>query len=279
MRRAIAIAILLVGPALVFAAEQGKPDTSKAKSGAVFQHRDHLSNAPECAACHQAGDLSIVPDLARCDECHEKGYAAAVRVPEALTHGGFWYREHPVSARAGDADCAFCHGQAFCEDCHRAGFADRQGKINIHRSDFRVTHPVQARAGNGKACEECHQSGFCSDCHRRFRSADLAFLSHRKGWSSIPGGGADHETFAADSCLSCHTAGTVIGEHEWTDSHAREARRALPTCQTCHSDGRVCLKCHSAREGLMVNPHPRNWDDMKGNLNRASGGKTCRRCH
>jgi hypothetical protein len=279
MRRAIAIAILLVGPALGFAAEQGRPDTGKAESGAVFGHRAHLSNAPRCTACHQGGDLSIVPDLDRCAECHNKGYAAAVRVPEPTTHGGYWYRDHPASARAADAACAYCHDQPFCEDCHRAGFADRQGKVNIHRSDFRVTHPIRARAGNGKSCAACHENGFCSDCHRSFQDADLAFLSHRKGWSAIPGGGSAHESFAPGSCLSCHSEGTVIGEGEWTSAHAREARRALPACQSCHADGQVCLKCHSAREGLVVNPHPKNWDDMKGALNKASGGKTCRRCH
>jgi hypothetical protein len=29
----------------------------------------------------------------------------------------------------------------------------------------------------------------------------------------------------------------------------------------------------------MANPHPRDWDDIKNRLKRASDAKTCRKCH
>jgi hypothetical protein len=279
MIRAIAIILLLLAPGLAPAAEKARPDSGKAAAGSAFDHRGHLSNAPECDACHQPGDLSITPDLARCDDCHDKGFGAGTVIPAPTTHGGFWYRDHKVAARAAFADCAFCHEQKDCEDCHRAGFADGQGKTNIHRSDFRVTHPIGARE-NGNACASCHEAGFCSDCHERFNPADLAFESHRKGWSDIPGvGGVVHSAYTEAQCRMCHTGGLVLPPHQWSTAHAREARRSLPTCQSCHPGGDVCLRCHSAREGLIVNPHPKNWDDMKDNLNKASGGRTCRRCH
>lgn len=273
MRKISVVALLLLVPALALGQGEGAPG-----AGPAFNHRAHLGNAPECAECHRAGDLSVVPDLARCDKCHEKGRGQSARIPGTTTHDSFWYRDHEAAARAPLADCAFCHDQKSCEDCHRAGFADQAGKINIHRGDFRVTHPILAKA-DGRSCRSCHAEAFCTDCHARFARGDLAFQSHRRGWSDVLGGSTAHADFAPDSCLTCHTPGTVLGAHEWTNSHSREARRNLPTCQSCHPGGEVCLRCHSAREGLIVNPHPKDWNDMKENLNKASGGKTCRRCH
>ena len=42
---------------------------------------------------------------------------------------------------------------------------------------------------------------------------------------------------------------------------------------------KICLTCHSARTGLLVNPHPKDWGDIKNRLKNASNGKTCRKCH
>jgi hypothetical protein len=54
----------------------------------------------------------------------------------------------------------------------------------------------------------------------------------------------------------------------------------LATCQTCHPEGDVCLRCHSAKGGVVgFNPHGKDWDDRKNRLNDASNGKTCRKCH
>jgi hypothetical protein len=71
----------------------------------------------------------------------------------------------------------------------------------------------------------------------------------------------------------------VLPTHEWYPNHAREARKNLATCQACHPEGDVCLTCHSARTGLRVNPHPRDWDDIKDRLRDASDNRTCRKCH
>ncbi|HEY3488744.1 MAG TPA: hypothetical protein VGK27_01335, partial [Candidatus Deferrimicrobiaceae bacterium] len=59
----------------------------------------------------------------------------------------------------------------------------------------------------------------------------------------------------------------------------REARRDLASCQACHADGDTCLKCHSSRTGLKINPHPDNWGSIQGKLNRAAGKRTCVKCH
>ncbi|MGA1844554.1 MAG: cytochrome C, partial [bacterium] len=81
-----------------------------------------------------------------------------------------------------------------------------------------------------------------------------------------------------DQCQTCHP-NSVLPAHRWSSEHAKEARRDLHLCRNCHEDADVCIKCHSARTGLRINPHPRDWHTIKGNLRRAADGRTCRMCH
>lgn len=217
-----------------------------------------------------------------CNECHKGSGVSA-------NHKAAWNAEHRTIAVKESAPCADCHEQSWCADCHYGGGIDRDLHVSndrgpnyvpkSHRTDFREIHPIAA-FDNPNSCSRCHQPSFCSECHARFRPEELQFLSHRKGWSDLSPspGGPKHSTFPADSCGTCHP-GSVLPSHKWSGSHAQEARRNLPTCQACHPDGDVCLKCHSARTGLKVNPHPDNWDDIKGRLNRAAGQRTCVKCH
>lgn len=252
----------------------------------TFDHDYHVEEVEsDCSVCHQEADLDIAPPLERCEDCHEKSFVDDVKIPARVTHDSFWYRDHGPAAKDPERNCDSCHQdnletqESFCLDCHKAGFADEQGKLNVHRSDFRVTHPILAKADN-RSCTTCHEVRFCNDCHDDFAPEDLAFESHRKGFSDLSAGLVTHETLIDNEidCLTCHVD-SVLPSHDWTDSHAREARRSLPTCQACHPKADVCLQCHSAREGLIVNPHPRGWNEMKDYLDGASGGKTCRRCH
>jgi hypothetical protein len=149
--------------------------------------------------------------------------------------------------------------------------------INVHRSEFHVTHPIAART-DPQLCSSCHENKFCVDCHARFAPEDLAILSHRKGWSGMTNTDTQHDLFTSDMCQTCHP-NSVLPSHEWSSVHAREARKNLVTCQACHPEGDICLTCHSARSGLRINPHPKDWDDMKDRLKDASDGRTCRKCH
>jgi hypothetical protein len=268
------LAIVTLGAVPAFAAE--------------FNHATHLTYLPDapCSTCHMEGAGSIVPDTKSCLNCHDQTFVDAVKLPGLKTHGPVWAFNHRPFAKGNTYDCAACHQQDFCLECHKSGFADEQGAfsnnlINVHRSDFQVTHPIAART-DPQLCTSCHENRFCVDCHDNFAPADLAVLSHRRGFTEGTLGGA-HAFFTPEQCAGCHTnpntGQTVLPSHEWTNQHAREARKNLATCQACHPEGDVCLQCHSARTGLMVSPHPSDWDDIKGRLERASNGRTCRKCH
>jgi hypothetical protein len=222
-------------------------------------------------------DLSIK----ECNECH---------LAEGVTpnHLGFWNSEHRILAQKDPNNCAACHDQAFCQDCHFGGgispdlhLSTYRGnyKPRSHRSDFREIHPIRS-LDNPRTCTRCHEARFCSSCHARFRPQDLRIRSHRRGFSDIQvrQAGPRHAQFDRSQCETCHPGG-MLPSHLWTSDHRREALRDLQSCQTCHADGQTCLKCHSARQGLRINPHPRHWSRIKDNIERASDGRVCRACH
>ncbi len=255
---------------------------------ATFNHAEHDRYVGDvaCETCHKQVDASIVPETQVCLACHKQSFVDKVELPQTETHGPIWALYHRPYAKGADANCVACHEQSYCLDCHKSGFADEQGEftnnmINVHRSDFQVSHPIAART-DPQLCASCHESRFCTECHEQFAPADLSVESHRRGWRNITAGGAathaDILEISGDSCESCHPD-SVLPSHDWSASHAREARKNLATCQACHPEGDICLKCHSARSGLMVSPHPSDWDDIDGRLRRASDGKTCRKCH
>lgn len=255
---------------------------------AVFDHAAHQANpdTKSCSTCHVHEAKEIKPEAKVCNECHDQDHYNQTIFPGLKTHGLTWALEHRQAAKANNPECAACHEQHFCIECHKVGPADQMGSLNnsmtnVHRSDFQITHPLAART-NPQRCASCHETKYCSECHDNFRNAglasDLSVLSHRKGWSNLAVGGATHANFTEDMCQSCHT-NSVLPAHEWSSSHAREARKNLTTCQACHPEGDVCMKCHSALSGLKVNPHPKDWEGMKNRISKASDGRTCRRCH
>lgn len=220
--------------------------------------------------------------LPECNSCHEDS-----DVPPNHVVG--WNVEHALLAQKEVKNCSTCHRQDFCNECHQGGGVD--AKLHVantrgtdyvprsHRGGFIETHPFAALDAP-RSCEKCHAERFCQDCHARFRPEELMFSSHRKGWSDLKTSpvGPAHSTFTEGMCQTCHP-NSVLPAHEWSREHAREARRDLAACQSCHGEGDVCLKCHSAKSGLLVNPHPDNWNGIKSNLEKASGRRTCVRCH
>lgn len=233
-------------------------------------HKDYGSlKIPECNACHKAS--GITPN-----------------------HDADWLRGHRLLAGRPNAKCAECHDQSWCLDCHQGGGIDprlstqnykRDYIPKSHRSDWLEIHPLKG-LDNPQTCTRCHDQRYCTQCHSRFKPTDLQFQSHRRQFRDIKlkEVGPTHAAFERNgvlntaACQSCHRGG-LVPAHTWSGEHAREARRNLQACQTCHSEGDVCLNCHSARTGLKVNPHPRNWNAVKGNFRDKSNGRSCIKCH
>jgi hypothetical protein len=246
-------------------AEQGDPAGVAAKqAGGKQPHKDYAGlTIQDCTQCHLSAGV-------------------------APNHDAGWVRGHRLVAAKSEKNCADCHDQQFCLDCHTGGGIDADLKMNnyranyipkSHRTDFRELHPIIA-LDNPQTCTRCHDSRFCSECHAKFRGQDLMVQSHRRAWSdlSVGSGGPAHSTFTTAQCQTCHPGG-LLPKHVWSRDHAREARRNLQACQTCHSDGEVCMTCHSARRGLLINPHPRNWNSVKDRYRSRSGGRSCIKCH
>jgi hypothetical protein len=220
--------------------------------------------------------------VGECNECHKDANVAA-------NHAAGWNKEHALLAVKADANCATCHDQAFCLDCHKGGGIDRDLHASTsrgnnylpksHRTDFREIHPIAAKDAP-RSCEKCHAPKFCESCHEKFRPEELQFQSHRRQFADLPlsSVGPNHGVFTEANCPQCHV-GPMPTHTGWSQSHAREAKRDLAACQSCHADGDTCLKCHSARSALKINPHPDNWGSIKGNLNKAAGQRTCVKCH
>ena len=275
----LSLTLLMVGVTVVWAGD--------------FNHQAHLGDyvpGTSCDTCHLADALSIVPDTKICLDCHDKEEVADVNLRQSKTHGPVWALNHRAEAKGNAIDCAACHSQKYCLECHKSGFADEMGEfgnnmINVHRDDFQMSHPIAARTDQN-LCSSCHETRFCSDCHDdwRFRTGDIGSPSHRRSFGlgfDQPDIDAIHAGIESSQCDSCHLQSSVAPDfHSWSIGHAREARKSLITCQACHPDGDVCLSCHSAKGGAGgYNPHPKDWSDFKNRLDRASNGRTCRKCH
>jgi mono/diheme cytochrome c family protein len=193
--------------------------------------------------------------LPECAECHQGS-----GIPP--NHGGGWLKEHKVLASRINRNCFDCHDQGTCQDCHKGGgisskSSDSQWKRDVkpetHRTDWVSIHPIQA-SSNPQNCSRCHEPQFCASCHGRMDVSSLTIRDHAK------------------------SGGTQAYIGAFPDLHAAEARRNLASCQACHPDGNVCMKCHSAKIGAIhVNPHPKNFKADR--IGSRSNNRSCVACH
>jgi hypothetical protein len=190
-----------------------------------------------------------------CNECHKSEGIAP-------NHDADWTRGHRVTASKAGNNCAQCHEQSWCLDCHQGGginadlTRDTFGRDYVpksHRSDFITLHPIKA-LDNPQTCYRCHDQKYCTACHDRFPKGSLRIKSHMML-------GPNNQRYAP-----------ALNEH------ATEARRNLQSCQACHPEGDVCIQCH-AQKGGGTNPHPRNWSAIKNNYKNRAGSRVCVKCH
>jgi len=202
--------------------------------------------------------------ISECNSCHKSEGVSP-------NHGADFVREHRVLASNAGNNCSQCHEQKWFLDCHKGGSSGdklTQGAFGrdyipkSHRSDFMSIHPIKA-ASNPQQCYRCHDAkAFCNSCHSRFPTGNMRIKSHLMGG---PGG-------IGDSGLN-GAKGSVYNFA--LSDHATEARRNAQSCQTCHPEGDVCIKCHNS--ATRNNPHPRNWKSR--NIKTRTDAKMCLKCH
>jgi hypothetical protein len=242
-----------------------------------FDHRDHDdASATPCSACHDAEQLvsGATPSMQGCMRCHEDALDGGCArchlhdevgrllvdrpdhprlVPPVwmgdLWHGPDFATAHVAAARTKRDACDSCHEPTFCEGCHLGEAVERR----FHPAGWMTIHGP-ARRSSDLDCDTCHTGQeTCLTCHRR---AGASFDSPEIG-RAVPRGDSFHTDL-------------------WStrpEEHARDARRNLASCVSCHSAG-DCLTCHASGPS----PHGAGWGSRCDGLREVSP-ETCLVCH
>jgi hypothetical protein len=134
---------------------------------------------------------------------------------------------HGPTAATRRLDCAGCHEQHYCTNCHQG-----TGQRKYHVYDFVYRHASEAYARETN-CTSCHNTEvFCRSCHAQ--SVGIAANSQRRS-------GPAHSS-----------------QPLWLLQHGEAARQSMPSCVSCHQQT-DCIKCHSSF-GSRVNPHGPDFD-------------------
>jgi hypothetical protein len=226
----------------------------------------HLPTMAACLRCHTAGS-----DERHCADCHlarrggllETHFEHGTLVPahDGLgdAHGPDFRTHHTQEARQIGATCTACHDRSECIACHQGVVKP----LDFHPGNYVLTHAVDARRGKPD-CSACHRAqSFCVGCHERegiglrsdtqFSTVDPQRAFHLPGWAS---------------------------EGPGPNLHAREARRNIASCASCHRED-TCVRCHSAQPGaLRASPHPPGWrGSARCRALDRGNRRMCLRCH
>jgi hypothetical protein len=255
-----------------------------------FSHREHVSRGVRCLDCHRGvdraelADRRHLPTMRQCFECHAPpGMALEASAPSAcptchltlpggrlrtrfdegsmnpphwlfdMRHDHEWLVRHRWVAADQGSQCAQCHTESDCADCH-----DGQVRpLRVHPGDYLSTHVAQARRDQPR-CTSCHQvSRFCTECHTRLGLSTV----------SAPDVRAAERYHPPDALW---VRGPVL--------HAREAERSMNACASCHAE-QDCVQCHGALGiGAGLSPHPPGFaNNCRAFLE--SNDRACRTCH
>ncbi|HWP83181.1 MAG TPA: cytochrome c3 family protein [Bacteroidota bacterium] len=271
----------------------------------IFAHQQHVleTNNIKCETCHSNLDRKkdfigeLVPAMATCTTCHngvqqsntcESCHTNLVNLRPADHDRTDFQREHKRLVRSGSTNCATCHTQESCNDCHlTAGLTapDKSGRDRgtsrspristidrgrssaltfVHDLNFKFTHSILAK-GKSADCQTCHRAEeFCSSCH-------------------AAGGNVNQSAFKP--ATHQETGFVTIGVGSGGGKHAQMARRDLESCASCHgvdATDPTCTTCHSDTDGVR-GTDPKT--HQRGFLSRVNGpwhtdqGVTCFVCH
>ena len=211
-----------------------------------------------CASCHLHEKALTQGD---CAQCHSDLKRYPLKPISLFAHGPGFSEGHGELATTAGQQCATCHTQPFCADCHAAPTAAMAPSLArpealaagfIHRDDFLARHSFEARAAPDR-CSRCHSQDTCQSCHAQEGLADPAGPRnpHPEGWMSAIGGGG----------------------------HGAEARRDISSCASCHDQGArsICVDCHKVG-GVGGDPHPVGFT-LEHSLSEVAGRNLCLTCH
>jgi len=210
----------------------------------------------KCFSCHEHSDQW---DRGECAPCHQRADLQRLMPQTFLRHDGAFQKKHGLAARQQGKVCQSCHSQSQCDDCHDVTQdlkienrrPDAIERNFVHRGDFMVRHPIEARSQPAK-CARCHTQRDCEGCHLE------------RGVSGLAKGG-----------VNPHPPGWIGSNPDAPDFHGRAARRDILTCAACHDQGPAtnCIRCHKVG-GYGGNPHPSGWKSS-----RSDSASMCRYCH
>jgi hypothetical protein len=219
--------------------------------------RKHLPTMQSCLACHKDG-----ADARRCADCHlskiggliETEYAHGSLIPKRTglgdAHGPGFAKDHRQEAMQQGATCGACHDRSECVACHQGVTKP----LEFHRGNYLLAHAVEAKRGTPD-CSACHRAqSFCVGCHERSGIGNRAP-------GEFTGTGAFHPP-------------------SWIDLHARDAKRNIQTCASCHRE-EDCMQCHSNEPTSMrASPHPKGWrGSAKCKSLDSKNRRMCLKCH
>ncbi|MDP4196617.1 MAG: cytochrome c3 family protein [Bacteroidota bacterium] len=281
------------------------------KSNLIFNHSFHISKEKlDCKKCHQGLEevdygykaKMAVPPMSLCNDCHNnfKGIASnqceachisTVNLIPASHQTVDFRRTHKFAAQKDNANCNMCHDNSSCQECHVAtnvltekntptdfytpyvpsnsplsNGAKKQQITRVHDLNYVYTHGIDLK-GKTTECQTCHETeSFCVPCHND-RQADFNLAGVMPASHKVP-------NFV-----------TIGGYGSGGGEHARQARRDIESCQSCHdvqgSDPN-CIQCHIDNDGIKgTNPktHPNNFmRDVHGDWHD-SQGSVCYNCH
>lgn len=250
----------------------------------VMSHKAHIERTKEdCAVCHKQlpnpyWQHSMAPPMAtclschqhkqtfdagKCNDCHSDLSHYPLKPISIYSHAPNYVQRHERDARNDTSQCALCHEQTFCSDCHartvglkvEIKHAENVNSDYIHRNDFLGRHSIEARF-NSTTCLRCHGSSFCESCHA-----------------------LQNVTPDGTNPRDPHPRGFALpGSAQF---HGDAARRDIASCAACHDQGprSNCVTCHST-SGVAGNksPHPLGWSDRHPRSDISKNGM-CLYCH
>lgn len=269
-----------------FENEETRINLQSTVTAITFNHKLHIEQEElACETCHKNldkvdfSDANSLPEMKDCAVCHNNEQATLECTTchtntlnlRPAEHTADFLVVHKNLARIDQEECAICHTQNDCAECHegatlftttglkrdiQTAFSPSTGVgtkglvlSRVHDLNFRATHPLQAQ-GRTQECMVCHETqNFCQTCHES-EGVDVA---GKPLWH----GGPDWGALAG-------VVGTGGGRH------AELARRDIENCASCHStegNDPTCLLCHTDFDGVQgTNPktHERGFANRFG---------------